>query len=175
MTQNSSEEHRPLLAGVSLVAPPPVGNAHIELKPGVTALYGLNGVGKTKIITAVRELIEELTPSGDAEDPFDSLLLPGRALGAPILAAYVTGGVHLVSPLRANDFSDRWQPEIVEYLRDPETYLHGGSYTWTEQKQASFWSALRQSVRSKAPSLCRCRLKTEQFCRAKSEHSKLGG
>jgi hypothetical protein len=153
MSQDFSEKDQSLLAGVTLAAPPPVGHLHLELKPGVTALYGLNGVGKTKILTAVRELVAGLNPGYGAEDPFDYEVEQGAALGVPTLAAYVMGGVHLVSPLRADDWTDRWLPDVVDHLIDSELYNFGDSYTRNAQKEEACWWKLRQSVRGMSPKL----------------------
>jgi hypothetical protein len=42
------------LRGVTLIGIPPIGVVHVELNPGLTALYGLNGAGKTRILEGIR-------------------------------------------------------------------------------------------------------------------------
>src|SRR5206468_3306229 len=42
--------------GVSLLYPrPPLGPTHLELTPGLTVLYGLNGAGKTQVLRLVED------------------------------------------------------------------------------------------------------------------------
>jgi energy-coupling factor transporter ATP-binding protein EcfA2 len=43
--------------GVSVQGPPPVGWVHLKLEPGVIALYGKNGVGKTRLLGAVADAL----------------------------------------------------------------------------------------------------------------------
>ena len=47
--------------GVSIVAPPPVGHLYLQLAPGLTALYGKNGAGKTLTLTALKAALQELS------------------------------------------------------------------------------------------------------------------
>src|SRR4051812_12333409 len=42
--------------GVSLLYPhPPLGPTYLELTPGLTVLYGLNGAGKTQVLRLVED------------------------------------------------------------------------------------------------------------------------
>lgn len=41
------------VAGVSIFGPPPLGWSHVSFQPGVTALYGKNGAGKTRLLAAI--------------------------------------------------------------------------------------------------------------------------
>ena len=53
--------------GVSLVGPPPIGEVHIQLTPGLTALYGLNGAGKTVVLSALERAFHGYAhPDGEA-------------------------------------------------------------------------------------------------------------
>lgn len=51
--RGGSGTERPLPSSVSIIGPSPVGAIGIKLIPGVTALYGLNGAGKTSILTGI--------------------------------------------------------------------------------------------------------------------------
>lgn len=44
---------RPILHGVTLMGPPPVGRVHIATENDVVALYGQNGAGKTRVLRAL--------------------------------------------------------------------------------------------------------------------------
>lgn len=44
---------RPVPIAVSMIGPPPLGGIGLPLVPGVTALYGLNGAGKTSILEGI--------------------------------------------------------------------------------------------------------------------------
>lgn len=50
--------------GVSLSGPPPIGRLHLELKKGLSVLYGENGVGKTRILTAVQAALTGYSSEG---------------------------------------------------------------------------------------------------------------
>jgi hypothetical protein len=49
--------------GVSVRGPAPMITSHIAIRPGLTALYGLNGAGKTKVLQAVADAWKGI-PSG---------------------------------------------------------------------------------------------------------------
>jgi len=40
--------------GVTIDGPDPLGRIHHDLRPGLSVLYGLNGVGKTRYLAALR-------------------------------------------------------------------------------------------------------------------------
>jgi hypothetical protein len=150
MAHHSSEPEMPLLVGVSLAAPPPVGHLHLELKPGVTALYGRNGVGKTRVLAAVQRLVGKLAAVSDAFDELGRLQHADRWIGVPMRAAYTTGGVHLLSPVGEGDSNspERWEPSIVKWIRDP--YSQPG---WGGEDDMDFWPTLRQTVRFAVPAI----------------------
>ncbi len=54
------------ILGVSLMGPPPVGTVHLEMKPGVNALYGLNGAGKTRILSGIQSAYSGVAIEGGA-------------------------------------------------------------------------------------------------------------
>lgn len=51
--------------GVSIGGSAPVGRIHLELESGVTALYGRNGAGKTRVLHAIAEALAGHPPTGD--------------------------------------------------------------------------------------------------------------
>jgi hypothetical protein len=64
---NGFESARIELIGVSLVGPPPIGEVHIRLTPGLSALYGLNGAGKTAVLSGIeRAFTGYADPAGSA-------------------------------------------------------------------------------------------------------------
>lgn len=42
------------LLGITVEGPPPVGEVHLNLRQGVSALYGLNGAGKSALLKAIK-------------------------------------------------------------------------------------------------------------------------
>lgn len=82
--------------GVTLDGPAPLGRVHLEFNPGVSVLYGLNGAGKTRMLTAMRATLAGLAleggrgmlhveieePEGPARPGFVSGLSEGVWLGA---------------------------------------------------------------------------------------------
>jgi predicted ATPase len=41
------------LVGLTVAGPPPLGRIYLRLEPGATALYGLNGAGKTRLLRSI--------------------------------------------------------------------------------------------------------------------------
>lgn len=50
--------------GASVFGPPPLGWVHIPLRVGVSALYGKNGVGKTRLLRALRHAMAGVSSEG---------------------------------------------------------------------------------------------------------------
>lgn len=48
---------------VSLSGPAPIGSVALRLEPGVSALYGLNGAGKTSVLSGIRTAFSGVDPS----------------------------------------------------------------------------------------------------------------
>lgn len=46
------------LVGASLKGPPPIGSLHLQMQPGLSILYGLNGAGKSTIIEALTSTLK---------------------------------------------------------------------------------------------------------------------
>lgn len=100
--------------GLSLAAAPPVGHLHLELRQGVTALYGENGVGKTRILNAVSELLLGLAEPSQWGAEW---MLTGAANPDRMVAAYQRGGIHIRAPLTpATILYDAWRPGFVRQL-----------------------------------------------------------
>lgn len=81
------------IIGASVFGPPPLGWVHIPLRVGVSALYGKNGVGKTRLLRALRN-----TMAGVACD--DSL-----------------GLLHVRVPQVHDFYADPWRTGFEEGLR----------------------------------------------------------
>lgn len=84
----------------------PIGVQHVRLAPGLNALYGKNGVGKTRLLHQVdrllrsgqREINSELEARyQDEEEPI--------ALRPAGTAFYCKGGIHLSAPFSRTDLS----------------------------------------------------------------------
>jgi hypothetical protein len=46
------------VVGVSVIGPPPLGEIHLQLQPGVTAMYGLNGLSAPGELADVKHACE---------------------------------------------------------------------------------------------------------------------
>ncbi len=62
------------IVGISLFGPSPLGEIHLRWESRFTVLYGLNGAGKTALLTAISDLFAGDGTGGDA---FLHLRLPG--------------------------------------------------------------------------------------------------
>jgi energy-coupling factor transporter ATP-binding protein EcfA2 len=72
------------VVGISLAERGPVGHAQIPIGPGLNVLYGRNGVGKTRLLDAVRRLVNQRRPPH-----FE------RSGRSPTKAFYLHGGLQL--------------------------------------------------------------------------------
>ncbi len=52
------------IVGVSVFGPTPLGWSHVRLEPGVTALYGKNGAGKTRLLAAISAALRGVAAPG---------------------------------------------------------------------------------------------------------------
>lgn len=66
---------------VQVQGPAPLLRADLELRPGITAVYGLNGAGKTRLLRAVRAAVSLQPPPADGKY---ELLLHGPDLNATV-------------------------------------------------------------------------------------------
>ena len=53
-----------LVVGVTLFGPEPIGRAHIPITPGVLAMYGRNGAGKTRLLRASADTLRGVARAG---------------------------------------------------------------------------------------------------------------
>jgi hypothetical protein len=53
-----------LVLGVTLFGPEPIGRAHVPLTPGVLAMYGRNGAGKTRLLRACSDALRGVARPG---------------------------------------------------------------------------------------------------------------
>lgn len=68
----------PTVAGFSLGRIVPGGKAHVPLHDGLSALYGLNGSGKSRILAAIRDSLARDERTSLAGDGFDYVYLAER-------------------------------------------------------------------------------------------------
>lgn len=119
------------VVGVTVSAAPPVGIQHVRLGRGLNAIYGKNGVGKTRLLTE----IERTLSTGAYRLADGSLVLdgpPDRDPGLPPSAAsalYQIGGVHLHRPTEASEhrsIRDVSHPlaNVAVWLEDPWAPTH---------------------------------------------------
>ena len=60
-----TRRREPTPISVSLLGPPPIGLAGYEFAPGrVTVVYGQNGVGKTRLLRAIGDVLKGVSPGG---------------------------------------------------------------------------------------------------------------
>lgn len=83
------------ITGITVVAGPPVGVAHIRLTRGLNLVYGVNGVGKSRTLDAIASTLRGWGPGGAT--PTDRCT---RAL-------YASGGVHFSAPISSLSSSDQ--------------------------------------------------------------------
>ena len=83
------------ITGITVVAGPPVGVAHIRLARGLNLVYGVNGVGKSRTLDAIASTLRGWGPGGAT--PTDRCT---RAL-------YASGGVHFSAPISLLSSSDQ--------------------------------------------------------------------
>ena len=90
--------------GVTVAAWPPVGVQHVRLRRGLNALYGKNGVGKTRLLTEIDRLLRATAsrPTHEARE-VDPL--------SPSWAFYSAGGIHLREPISRSDVERHWQED----------------------------------------------------------------
>lgn len=74
------------LVGFRLLGPPPITDVWIPADGGVTALYGLNGAGKTKILTALADLIAGVPPADPLRASYAVAKITRGGEDAPYLA-----------------------------------------------------------------------------------------
>ena len=55
------------LVGVSLSGPPPLGRIHVRLPAGVTALYGVNGAGKSRLLAGIHSALQGFGTRGPSQ------------------------------------------------------------------------------------------------------------
>ena len=79
------------LIGVHLVAPLPVGRLDFLLHPGLTALFGKNGVGKSRLLGSLSELFSSGSYAFFDEDP--------QPESSSARALYFCSGLHYLWPL----------------------------------------------------------------------------
>jgi energy-coupling factor transporter ATP-binding protein EcfA2 len=82
--------------GVVLWGPPPLGLVDIPLEPGLTALYGRNGSGKTRILRGLRTAFEEVEEGwhdGDFVLPDQTSFIYGAPLDSQRVATQILEGI----------------------------------------------------------------------------------
>jgi predicted ATPase len=55
------------LVGVSVYGPLPLGRVHVRLSAGVTALYGVNGAGKSRLLAGVQQALQGFGTKGPVQ------------------------------------------------------------------------------------------------------------
>jgi len=84
------------ITGITVVAGPPIGVAHIRLTRGLNLIYGVNGIGKSRTLEAIASTLMGWGGSGGTT-PTDRCT---RAL-------YASGGVHFSAPISSLNSSDK--------------------------------------------------------------------
>jgi len=85
--------------GVGILGPPPLGMINLELTPGLSVLYGVNGAGKTRVLDAVRAAFRARS---------DSTLRSGRG-AAMLYARWTPDADGLVTSRMRAAASDVWK------------------------------------------------------------------
>jgi hypothetical protein len=105
-------EHPVTVRGVTVAGLPPVGVQHVPLGAGLTALYGKNGVGKTRLLAEVERTLR----AQHDQDPY--LQLPwddGRPAGEG-WAFYSAGGIHIHAPVTRELLARPWDDQAHSAL-----------------------------------------------------------
>jgi len=104
MNEEQDYKHVELL-GVHLVADPPVGQVQLEFRQGLTALYGKNGAGKTRVLAELGKSIDALNalPYGSM-DSYGERIEPEydyASMPRPLETLYYHSGFHIRCPMTA--------------------------------------------------------------------------
>ncbi|MGH7820571.1 MAG: AAA family ATPase, partial [Candidatus Binatia bacterium] len=92
----------------------------LELSPGISAIVGPNGCGKSNLVDALRWVLGEQSPSRLRGDGMEDVIFNGSANRGPV-------GMAEVSLLLEND-GERGAEELPEYLRDVPEILVSRRY-----------------------------------------------
>ena len=87
------------LVGVHLCAKPPIGRMAIAFRPGLTALYGKNGVGKTRLLAELSRVLSGADPAPAYLTERAKAQHFVRTTATPMIATYFRSAVHWVWPL----------------------------------------------------------------------------
>jgi len=94
------------VVGVTVSSAMPIGVQHVRLAPGLNALYGKNGVGKTRLLQQVDLLLrsgeKEIHSEIEARHQDEEEPIALRSAGT---AFYCKGGIHLSAPFSRADLS----------------------------------------------------------------------
>ena len=139
--------------GLSLVAGPPVGHLHLPLKPGVTVLYGENGVGKTQILNAVSKLLSGLGANPRPSWTDERVSYSQPAPSSLIEVAYLRGGVHLRLPITPEPGNPGdWRPDFIHEIEQRlGAYPPGDVDLSRDQLRAERWQQIVGAVRADLP------------------------
>lgn len=97
------------LLGAQLVGAPPIGRVMLPLRPGLTAVYGKNGVGKSRLLAGLSRLFDPMSYRTDSypgryED--DSFSLAVHSFPSPASAAYLRSALHYCWPISRRIWED---------------------------------------------------------------------
>jgi energy-coupling factor transporter ATP-binding protein EcfA2 len=129
--------------GISIVGPPPLGHLYLRLEPGLTALYGQNGAGKTLTLMALTKALRDLEQVQQSD--FSSRELLERAgknnffLRSAIDIVYSTSCLHFHLPITkqfwdSGDVPDQLKKALVlQYGTMSDKAFHGNdSADWDD-------------------------------------------
>ena len=120
-------EEVPIVTGVTVSAPPPVGHLSIPLGNGLNVFYGKNGVGKTRLLKAISETFSGVVNPSRGVSRFSrktSVRVEGHQPGVdPLGAVLEGGGIHISQPLNG-----------LEDLSSHSTLLERAVASWWRNK-----------------------------------------
>lgn len=96
------DRERVQVVGFHLAGAPPVGHVQVGLRGGLTALYGKNGAGKTRLLEGLQRVLKRMEPGPVEVDDNGEPYFPPidyEALPSPIESLYYMSGVHLRCPV----------------------------------------------------------------------------
>lgn len=99
--------------GCYLEGPAPLGAIQLEFQQGMTVLYGHNGSGKTRMLQAVRDVLEGCRTSGEGRAALHVNVAPDKQVEATVDGAEPSGGEAWLGRAMLPEYTDGPVSELV--------------------------------------------------------------
>lgn len=130
--------------GATLDGPAPLGRVHLEFNPGVSVLYGLNGAGKTRTLSAMRATLAGLAVQGGRGMLHVEIEEPGQS-ARPGFVSRLSEGVWLGALQEERGFAEENAVSSVvpSLAMSVEKHLLSVDYEWEGAEVAAGDAAAR--------------------------------